>query len=153
MWLPCFTVAFLLLKLLFWKWVHLLVWAMLELYWDSSSLSKWDWGETETCGIWRSPQPRGGQFPWISISPSHALHGLQLTIPVIQGLYSIPNTNLLHFFDAQASLALTPVNPSSVNPSVILSDFHSNSLSEPTESIEITLWWLTWSWTWWPTWR
>ena len=62
MWLPCFTVAFLLLKLLFWKWVHLLVWAMLELYWDSSSLSnqmrlRWNrnvWHLAFTTASWRS---------------------------------------------------------------------------------------------------
>ena len=64
--------------------------------------------------------------------------GFKLPFLYIQGLYSIPDTNLLHFFDAQASLAQY-LSQSSVNPFVILSDFHSNSLSEPSESIEITL--------------
>ena len=44
------------------------------------------------------------------------------------------------------------VSPS-VSPFVILSDFHSVSVSEPSQSIETTLWWPTWWLTWWPTWR
>ena len=37
----------------------------------------------------------------------------------------------------------------------ILSDFHYVSISDPSQSVEITLWWSTW-WLWlpwWPTWR
>ena len=37
--------------------------------------------------------------------------------------------------------------------SVILSDFHSVSVSETSQSVEMTLRWPTWRWTWWPTWR
>ena len=42
---------------------------------------------------------------------------------------------------------LAPVSLS-VRPSFILSDFHSVSVSEPSQSVETTLWWPTWWLTW-----
>ena len=61
------------------------------------------------------------------------------------------------FLDTQVSLAPTPDSPSST----IVSDFHSVSVSETSQSVQTTMqWptrWLTWqpTWrcTWWPTWR
>ena len=56
------------------------------------------------------------------------------------------------FIDTQVSLAPTPVCPSirpSLRPWVTFSDFHSVSVSEPSQSVETTLQWPTW----WMTWR
>ena len=53
------------------------------------------------------------------------------------------------FLDTQVSLAHTPVRPP-----LILSDFHSVSVSETSQSVETTCTWQpTWRWTRWPTWR
>ena len=51
------------------------------------------------------------------------------------------------FFRCEASLAPTMVSPF-IGSFVILSDFYSNSVSEPSQSIEIISWWPTWRWTW-----
>ena len=45
----------------------------------------------------------------------------------------------------------TSISSTYPSQSVILSDFHSNSLSEPSQSVDMTLLWPTWRWTWWPT--
>ena len=60
--------------------------------------------------------------------------------------------NSEHSLVAQASLVPTSVRPL-VGRSVTLSDFHSESASEPSQSVETTLRWPTWWLTWWPTWR
>ena len=46
------------------------------------------------------------------------------------------------FLDAQTSLASTPVSPSVRDRRfvMILADFHSVSVSEPSQSVETTLW-------------
>ena len=54
----------------------------------------------------------------------------------------------------QVSLAPSPTSVSlSVRKSITLSDFHSVSVPETSQSLEMTLWWPTWWLTWRPTWR
>ena len=50
----------------------------------------------------------------------------------------LPLLYLKCFLDAQASPAPTPIHPYYVSSSVILSDFHSVSVTEPSQRVEMT---------------
>ena len=75
-----------------------------------------------------------------------------------KGKTHLRNMALFRHTSVSSTYSGPSVRPSS---SIILSDFHSVSVHETTESVETSLWWPTWwliwrpTWrcTWWPTWR
>ena len=65
-------------------------------------------------------------------------------------VYSVYTVSSFEIFRCE-SISITYPSQS-VSKSITFLDFHSVSVSETSQSVETTLWWLTWRWTLWPTW-